>query len=73
MFKFIRNFFRRRTPKPIWQPVVGARVLTPKNNVGSVRMIVGTDAWVKTGGRTRNHPHGQNIIVPVAELRQPID
>lgn len=55
------NWFRRGQ-----FPVVGSRVVTPKGNLGSVRAIVGGEAWVKTG-------RGQNVVCNVADLRRPID
>ena len=52
-------------PKPYVHNIgVGSRVVTPKNNTGTVRCIVGHEAWVKTG-------KGQNVVVPVSKLKRP--
>ena len=53
--------FWKKNPQPIG---VGSRVVTPKNNTGTVRCIVGHEAWVKTG-------KGQNVVVPVSKLKRP--
>jgi len=44
---------------------VGDAVVTPKGNVGSIRAIVDSEAWVKTGGK------GQNVVVHCSLLDRP--
>lgn len=59
------NWFRRnRHPTTPFSISVGSSVVTPKNNIGNVRAIVGGEAWVKTG-------KGQNVVVRLDLLRQP--